>query len=634
MADEDRAALLAEADKRGLLPPDMKTAYDEAQKRGIVKPETSAIGNFFKSIPGGIVEGFSAAASAGGQAAAHEMSQPDVAAEIPTPPQTADILQQNVTGELPKPQGAAGRFGRTLGEFAGSPATWVAPGSMVLKAGGMAASALGSEAAGQLTEGTGLEPWARVLGAIVGGVGATKTAGAVKNIVNPGTQASADLRRAILRDGDTPEGLSAKLAEMQKIRPDATLADVGGENVRGLVERVAQTPGAGRTIVQPALTERQQAQRARIADDLADLPVPGPEFGPVVIKRTAMEALDETMNARKVAADPLYDQARNFNARDNPEIMQAWERETSGGFGKKILNSSEFKDTLQTEYGIADATQAPMMVVIDTWKKVADDMVKSAVKGGNNNTARVIGNMRDKVLEVVDTANPAYPKAREAWGGPSRYMDAIADGKDILSPKVTAEELAAKWSSMTDADREAYRIGAVSAIKGKMGNDPAKMADMTKYLRSPEMRGKIATMMPTPEAAASWEQRLGYEVKSSELTGQALGNSATARRLAERADADGIVGDLVMDALSHGLHGTLWRLLTAGPKRVRDTVRSRSDKVLGSVLTEPQAPALESTLEGAAQTAQPSGSAAAARALAVSSPLQITIPVPLAGSGP
>jgi hypothetical protein len=140
------------------------------------------------------------------------------------------------------------------------------------------------------------------------------------------------------------------------------------------------------------------------------------------------------------------------------------------------------------------------------------------------------------------------------------------------------------------------------------------------------MRGKIAAMMPTPEAAASWNQRLGYEVKSSELTGQALAGSATARRLAERAEADAIVGDLVMDALSHGVTGnTLWRFITAAPKRVRDTVRSRSDKVLGSVLTEPQAPALESTLEGAAQTQGQSGSAAALRALAVS---------PLAGSGP
>jgi hypothetical protein len=40
-------------------------------------------------------------------------------------------------------------------------------------------------------------------------------------------------------------------------RPGATLADVGGENIKGLAERVAQTLAAGRTIVVPELTARK-----------------------------------------------------------------------------------------------------------------------------------------------------------------------------------------------------------------------------------------------------------------------------------------------------------------------------------------------------------------------------------------
>lgn len=136
------------------------------------KDERSAVGDFFKSIPGGVVKGLSGALSAGGQAAAVEMSHPDVAADIPSPAQTSDILQKNVTGELPKPQGRAGRFGETVGEFVGSPASYIGPGSMALKAGGAVASALGSEAAGQLAEGTTLEPYARAVGGIVAGTGA------------------------------------------------------------------------------------------------------------------------------------------------------------------------------------------------------------------------------------------------------------------------------------------------------------------------------------------------------------------------------------------------------------------------------------------------------------------------------
>jgi hypothetical protein len=99
-----------------------------------------------------------------------------------------------------------------------------------------------------------------------------------------------------------------------------------------------------------------------------------------------------------------------------------------------------------------------------------------------------------------------------------------------------------------------------------MGNDPAKLGDMTKYLRSPEMREKIAALMPTPEARAAWAKRLDFEVGSSELTGRALGNSATARRLAEQGDAGNIVGDLVMDAfMGHPPVSLLRRAITAVP---------------------------------------------------------------------
>src|SRR5690606_13857809 len=90
-------------------------------------------------------------------------------------------------------------------------------------------------------------------------------------------------------------------ATLAQERPGvATLADAGGENVRGLVERVAQTPGAGRTKVIPRLTQRQQGQMNRMAVDLRNL---------TGTHKNARQTIDETMEARKVAASPLYRQA-------------------------------------------------------------------------------------------------------------------------------------------------------------------------------------------------------------------------------------------------------------------------------------------------------------------------------------
>jgi hypothetical protein len=137
---------------------------------------SSGIGDFFKSIPGGVVQGFSTAASALGKTTAAEMGDHEMAAEIPGPQQGAAITEKHITGELPKPEGTPGKFGRGVGEVLGNPASYLGPGSLALKAGSGVASALASEGAGQLTEGTVLEPAARFVGGVVGGTGTAMVA--------------------------------------------------------------------------------------------------------------------------------------------------------------------------------------------------------------------------------------------------------------------------------------------------------------------------------------------------------------------------------------------------------------------------------------------------------------------------
>jgi hypothetical protein len=104
------------------------------------------------------------------------------------------------------------------------------------------------------------------------------------------------------------------------------------------------------------------------------------------------------------------------------------------------------------------------------------------------------------------------------------------------------------------------------------------------------MREKVEALMPTPQAAQAWRDRLNFEVKSSELTNRALGNSRTAVRQAEQADAEGIASDLILDSLSGTPTMTVMRrLFLHMPTHIRDTLRSRSDRILADVLTNPMA---------------------------------------------
>jgi hypothetical protein len=456
-----------------------------------------------------------------------------------------------------------------------------------VKYGGLGAVEGGLSGAGNATEGN------RVSGAVTGAAigapigvavphvvkGVGKAAGAIRDAVSPEANVAADLGRAFARDETAPGWALQQLSDIRQHRPQATLADVGGENVKGIVERVSQTPGGGRTITVPNLTQRQQGQAMRISQDLKSL---------TGTPKSAFETINETMAARKEAAGPLYKEAMQANVADNQQVVDAIMGETQTGWGRAILNSKDVKNTLQTEYGVTGVPgKEHLMPIIDAWQKAARDAADSAARAGNNNKARVINDMRNRVLEAVDEANPAYKSARAAWAGPSQYMDAVERGRNIFTEP--AEEFAARFRNLSDAEKEAERIGAVSAVIARMGNDTAKLGDMTKYLRSSEMRGKLSALMPNQEAAAAWARRLDYETRSSEMTGRALGNSATARRLAEKEDAENLAADLVMDVVKLAPKSFVMKVIGAGPKWLRDTMRSRADALLADVLTNPSA---------------------------------------------
>lgn len=77
-----------------------------------------------------------------------------------------------------QPKTTAGEYARTVGEFA--PSALAGPGGIIRKAAMTSVPAVVSETAGQATEGTAAEPWARLGGAIIGG---GLTAGGKPNVV-------------------------------------------------------------------------------------------------------------------------------------------------------------------------------------------------------------------------------------------------------------------------------------------------------------------------------------------------------------------------------------------------------------------------------------------------------------------
>jgi hypothetical protein len=444
-----------------------------------------------------------------------------------------------------------------------------------------------------------------VVGGAVGLAGGLlgKGAAAVYNQVrNPAKVAFRELERAAQRDGTTIQALQEKLSAMKRVRGDATIADVAGVNVRGLVERIGQTPGAGAAKVTPRFTTQQQAQLDRLSEDLKFL---------TGTNRSAYEAIKTTIAERSAEAKPLWDQVRQLQNIWSPRLQEFIENpEIKAGMSRgykieRLESLAEGREFNPTQLGVdlddqgnIIMKQVPNMRVLHMAKMGLDDMIDEArdpLTGKLTATGVALDKTRRAFLSEIESLDRSgiYRQAREVWGGHTAYLKALEQGKKINAQNLSGEELRAIMSEMSEPEKEAYRIGAVSQIINLMKQNTAKLADYTKYVTSRAMREKVVAMMPDPVAAGEWLNKLDFEGGRTELTGLALKGSPTARRLAQQADADTIAGDLLLHALTHEPSlGTLARIMKHITPKVRDTLRSRSDSVLIDLLT---------TAEGAGQ---------------------------------
>lgn len=135
------------------------------------KQQTGSVMDVIKSAPRALLGGLSDTLAATGNTENIAMSQPQDA--VLTKENTLGSLEKGVTGELYKPQTAAGRISSAGIEQLANPLTYLGPGSAALKVGGGILSGAGGEAGQELTG----SPYGRIAGALAGGIGAAKTLG-------------------------------------------------------------------------------------------------------------------------------------------------------------------------------------------------------------------------------------------------------------------------------------------------------------------------------------------------------------------------------------------------------------------------------------------------------------------------
>lgn len=232
----------------------------------------------------------------------------------PTGPSVLDNIPTNesliknvegVTGEFYKPQTTPGHYAETVGEFV--PAAAAGPGGLIRKLFMQAVvPGVASEAAGQATAGTPLEPYARAgagIAAGLGGAALSRPQGAAQSIrsqLPEGiTQATVDDARSLM--------VTAKAKGIDLTWPEA-LSQVAGKPVLSDTQRILESAPSSRSRMQDFYAERPRQIDQAALDEFAQI-APGTrnpsQIGPQ-IGEAARENIGDVRKTINAASEPYY----------------------------------------------------------------------------------------------------------------------------------------------------------------------------------------------------------------------------------------------------------------------------------------------------------------------------------------
>lgn len=423
-----------------------------------------------------------------------------------------------------QPQTTAGEYARTVGEFAPAAAIGgLNPVSMFKNA---VLPGVASEAGGQMTEGTVYEPYARVVGTILGS-GTGIVGDIIANSARGPSKAQAAFGRAA--GADALDDIPSQLA---KLGPDAMPMDLG-PNLQRQAGALAATPGSGQEVVRSAIANRQAGAGSRISSSLDDA------LGQPV---NTMAVADDIIAQRSAAAKPLYDAAYSKPVPFTKELEDTLTRPSAATALRNAqkLAADEGIPSQQWFANIADdgtvtIKNVPDVRQLDLTKRALDDMIDSAKRAGNNNSSRILTQLKDKLVGQVDEAVPEYAAARKAFSGPSAVLDAMEEGKAVFSKTMTPNQLKTQMMKMGDAEKEAFIQGgraSVADIMGSARNDALAAKTMFSNGYNKE---KLALLVGDDQA----KKMLGSidaETAFTKTRDVVTGNSETAARTAAMKD--------------------------------------------------------------------------------------------------
>jgi hypothetical protein len=339
--------------------------------------------------------------------------------------------------------------------------------------------------------------------------------------VDYANRAKAKLLEALYRDKVSPADLEKMILASANLERTITgttkpvgIVDIAGENVRSLADVAQKYPSTARQTAKTALEERAAGQGERIQGDISKY------LGGFT---DPFEYTTAIAQRQQQVSSPLYQKAYAYGEVTDPKVLKFLELPQF----KKA--AKEAQDLLAAEGRSVDMSM-PTVEVLDQVKRGLDVLIKKETDpfGKITDLGRIYKNKKNEFLSELDTAVPDFGRARAAFAGEAELLDATKLGKDFY--KQTAAEANRTFAKLSPSEQEAYKVGALDAVKEKI-TTAKDTADIRKRIfGSPAERDRVSSLFPDTDTFKQFEKDMMTESMMRKTQEKILGNSATFER--------------------------------------------------------------------------------------------------------
>ncbi len=376
---------------------------------------------------------------------------------------------------------------------------------------------------------------------------------------NDHVKAINEIARALRRDGYSTDQITQVLNTMG---PNGTLADLG-QNTRQLLTASMSAPGPAKQIGATLLNNRQTLEQPSLIDAATKALGGGAGF----------HETDDALLARlEKEAGPIYEKAFGEAAPvDLQPVMDSIDQSLAkmpakspiraavervrGMLGETIKETAD--DVKMTPGGNSEKFQTYTdLETLHNAKLAIDDMLSNF--GGENSLGKVskrqVTQIKNALLEAMDSANPVYKEARNKFSGIMTSKDALAAGRAFIKQdaEITADALAA----LAPEDQQFFREGAKRALADIIKGKPDDVS-VVQQLRKTGLLEKVRELAPSQDAFDAFVQDLANIRRFAGTRAGATGGSQTVEKALGAADLAGGAIQAGRDAATGNTSGLL-----------------------------------------------------------------------------